>query len=132
MNRDMLSRRLVRRGYEVIMAADGKQGLDLLRARIGASLEKKSFHDQEQAYLHQIEETRCVSKMSSAKPRATLCRPFRRQWKNPLLFRGPTILRPNSAEILLDITGSMEITLRFTCWMSADTASAQPCSRLRQ
>jgi two-component system, cell cycle response regulator DivK len=29
MNRDMLSRRLVRRGYEVIMAADGKQGLDL-------------------------------------------------------------------------------------------------------
>lgn len=29
----------------------------LLRARIGASLEKKSFRDQEQAYLHTIEET---------------------------------------------------------------------------
>ena len=29
----------------------------LLRARIGASLEKKSFRDQEQAYLHRIEET---------------------------------------------------------------------------
>jgi len=29
----------------------------LLRARIGASLEKKSFRDQEQAYLRQIEET---------------------------------------------------------------------------
>ncbi len=29
----------------------------LLRARIGASLEKKAFRDQEQAYLHQIEET---------------------------------------------------------------------------
>jgi phosphoserine phosphatase RsbU/P len=30
----------------------------LLRARIGASLEKKSFRDQEQEYLRQIEETR--------------------------------------------------------------------------
>ena len=29
----------------------------LLRARIGASLEKKTFRDQEQAYLRQIEET---------------------------------------------------------------------------
>jgi len=29
----------------------------LLRARIGASLEKKAFRDQEQAYLRQIEET---------------------------------------------------------------------------
>jgi phosphoserine phosphatase RsbU/P len=29
----------------------------LLHARIGASLEKKSLRDQEQAYLHQIEET---------------------------------------------------------------------------
>ncbi|MBX3356901.1 MAG: response regulator [Phycisphaeraceae bacterium] len=27
-NRDMLSRRLTRRGYEVIMAADGQQGVD--------------------------------------------------------------------------------------------------------
>ena len=29
MNRDMLSRRLIRRGYEVSMAIDGKQGLDM-------------------------------------------------------------------------------------------------------
>ena len=28
MNRDMLSRRLVRRGYEVIMAVDGQQGIE--------------------------------------------------------------------------------------------------------
>ena len=27
MNRDMLSRRLIRRGYEVVMAVDGEQGL---------------------------------------------------------------------------------------------------------
>ena len=29
MNRDMLSRRLIRRGYEVIIATDGQQGVDL-------------------------------------------------------------------------------------------------------
>jgi two-component system cell cycle response regulator DivK len=29
MNRDMLSRRLQRRGFEVIFAVDGKQGIDL-------------------------------------------------------------------------------------------------------
>ena len=29
MNRDMLSRRLTRRGYEVILAADGAEGLEL-------------------------------------------------------------------------------------------------------
>ena len=29
MNRDMLSRRLIRRGYEVVMALDGQQGVDL-------------------------------------------------------------------------------------------------------
>jgi CheY-like chemotaxis protein len=29
MNRDMLSRRLVRRGFEVIIAVDGKQGLGM-------------------------------------------------------------------------------------------------------
>ena len=28
MNRDMLSRRLARRGYEISMAVDGKQGID--------------------------------------------------------------------------------------------------------
>ncbi|NOV04370.1 response regulator [Paenibacillus planticolens] len=31
MNRDMLSRRLLRKGYEVIMAEDGQQGVDLAR-----------------------------------------------------------------------------------------------------
>jgi CheY-like chemotaxis protein len=29
MNRDMLSRRLTRRGYEVLIAVDGQQGLDV-------------------------------------------------------------------------------------------------------
>jgi CheY-like chemotaxis protein len=29
MNRDMLSRRLIRNGYEVIIAVDGQQGVDL-------------------------------------------------------------------------------------------------------
>jgi two-component system, cell cycle response regulator DivK len=29
MNRDMLSRRLIRRGFEVVFAVDGKQGVDL-------------------------------------------------------------------------------------------------------
>jgi len=32
MNRDMLSRRLMRRGYEVIMAEDGVAGVDMARA----------------------------------------------------------------------------------------------------
>jgi CheY-like chemotaxis protein len=32
MNRDMLSRRLERRGYEVTMAVDGKQGVEMARA----------------------------------------------------------------------------------------------------
>ena len=31
MNRDMLSRRLERRGYEIVMAVDGGEGLDLAR-----------------------------------------------------------------------------------------------------
>ncbi len=29
MNRDMLSRRLIKRGYDVVMAIDGQQGIDL-------------------------------------------------------------------------------------------------------
>lgn len=29
MNRDMLSRRLIKKGFEVVMAFDGKQGLDM-------------------------------------------------------------------------------------------------------
>jgi two-component system, cell cycle response regulator DivK len=32
MNRDMLSRRLVRKGYEVSMAIDGRQGIEMARA----------------------------------------------------------------------------------------------------
>ena len=32
MNRDMLSRRLKRAGYEVLMAGDGQQALDLIRS----------------------------------------------------------------------------------------------------
>jgi two-component system, cell cycle response regulator DivK len=33
MNRDMLSRRLTRRGFEVIFAVDGQQGVDLARTQ---------------------------------------------------------------------------------------------------
>ncbi|HEV8125732.1 MAG TPA: response regulator [Gemmatimonadales bacterium] len=29
MNRDMLSRRLIRKGYEIVVAVDGKQGVDM-------------------------------------------------------------------------------------------------------
>jgi two-component system, cell cycle response regulator DivK len=32
MNRDMLSRRLIRRGYEVVFAVNGKEGVDLARS----------------------------------------------------------------------------------------------------
>jgi CheY-like chemotaxis protein len=32
LNRDMLSRRLTRRGYEVVVAEDGERGLELVRA----------------------------------------------------------------------------------------------------
>jgi CheY-like chemotaxis protein len=32
MNRDMLSRRLIRRGFEVIFAADGQQGVELAKS----------------------------------------------------------------------------------------------------
>ncbi len=32
MNRDMLSRRLIRRGFEVVFAVDGKQAVDLARS----------------------------------------------------------------------------------------------------
>src|SRR4051794_37402714 len=33
MNRDMLSRRLTRRGFEVLCAVDGQQGVDLARSQ---------------------------------------------------------------------------------------------------
>ena len=33
MNRDMLSRRLTRRGFQVIFAVDGQQGVDLARSQ---------------------------------------------------------------------------------------------------
>jgi two-component system, cell cycle response regulator DivK len=32
MNRDMLSRRLIRRGFQVVFAVDGQQGIDLARS----------------------------------------------------------------------------------------------------
>jgi CheY-like chemotaxis protein len=32
MNRDMLSRRLTRRGYEITMAVDGRQGVEMARS----------------------------------------------------------------------------------------------------
>jgi CheY-like chemotaxis protein len=36
MNRDMLSRRLVKRGYEVIVALDGREGVDKARSEAPA------------------------------------------------------------------------------------------------
>jgi two-component system cell cycle response regulator DivK len=36
MNRDMLSRRLLRRGYEVVIAVDGQQGVDLAASELPA------------------------------------------------------------------------------------------------
>jgi CheY-like chemotaxis protein len=36
MHRDMLSRRLQKRGYEVVIALDGQQGVDLARAEAPA------------------------------------------------------------------------------------------------
>jgi len=33
MNRDMLSRRLLRKGYEVIMAVDGGQGVEMAQTQ---------------------------------------------------------------------------------------------------
>ena len=32
MNRDMLSRRLIRKGFEIVMAEDGKKGVDMSKA----------------------------------------------------------------------------------------------------
>ena len=32
LNRDMLSRRLTKRGYEVVLAVDGQQGVDMTSA----------------------------------------------------------------------------------------------------
>lgn len=34
MNRDMLSRRLMRRGYDVVIAVDGQEGVDLARSTV--------------------------------------------------------------------------------------------------
>ena len=34
MNRDMLSRRLVRRGYQVVFAVDGQQSIDMARSEM--------------------------------------------------------------------------------------------------
>ena len=33
MNRDMLSRRLIKRGYDVLIATDGQQGVDMARSQ---------------------------------------------------------------------------------------------------
>jgi CheY-like chemotaxis protein len=34
MNRDMLSRRLIRRGFEILMAEDGQQGVEMVREKM--------------------------------------------------------------------------------------------------
>ncbi len=43
MNRDMLSRRLIRKGYEIVMAVDGEQGVAM--ARIGAPRSHPDGHE---------------------------------------------------------------------------------------
>ncbi len=37
MNRDMLSRRLVRRGYAVIIATDGQRGVEMAQSELQTS-----------------------------------------------------------------------------------------------
>ena len=56
MNRDMLSRRLIRRGFEVIFAVDGKQGVDAARR------EKPDIilMDMSLPVMDGLEATRCV------------------------------------------------------------------------
>ena len=34
MNRDMLSRRLIRKGYEIVMAVDGQEGVDMAKSEL--------------------------------------------------------------------------------------------------
>ena len=36
MNRDMLSRRLIRKGYEIVMAVDGQQGVEMAKSELPA------------------------------------------------------------------------------------------------
>jgi CheY-like chemotaxis protein len=56
MNRDMLSRRLIRRGFEVVFAVDGKQGVDAARR------EKPDIilMDVSLPVMDGLEATRCV------------------------------------------------------------------------
>jgi two-component system, cell cycle response regulator DivK len=56
MNRDMLSRRLIRRGFEVVFAVDGKQGVDAARR------EKPDIilMDMSLPVMDGLEATRCV------------------------------------------------------------------------
>ena len=42
MNRDMLSRRLIRRGHDIIMAFDGQAGLDMMRDGWEATIQAKA------------------------------------------------------------------------------------------
>ena len=44
MNRDMLSRRLIKKKFEVLTAVDGQQGLE--QARSGTSLDLDAFRKQ--------------------------------------------------------------------------------------
>ena len=57
MSRDMLSRRLIRRGFEVVFAVDGKQGVDAARR------EKPDIilMDMSLPIMDGWEATRCVS-----------------------------------------------------------------------
>ena len=56
MNRDMLSRRLTRRGFEVVFAADGKQGVDLAHSEKPAII----LMDMSLPVMDGWEATRCL------------------------------------------------------------------------
>ncbi len=105
----------------------------LLRARVGACLEKKRFRDQEQAYPPADRRTRkrLQAELHEAR-RYVSSTPFPSPSTNRSGFAGRrTIPRPNSAAIPSAITGSTTITSRSICSMSAATVSAQHCSRWR-
>src|SRR5437588_275812 len=65
MNRDMLSRRLVRRGYEVVVAEDGEQGIELASKEkpdlilMDMSLPKRDGWEAARE-IKASEETRCI------------------------------------------------------------------------
>lgn len=63
MNRDMLSRRLQRRGYEVILAGDGAEGIALASSRLPDLV----LMDMSLPVLDGWEATRCLKRASETR-----------------------------------------------------------------